>query len=162
MIEIQNYIGGTFTKAVSGQSFANINPSNGRVYGSIPDSDADDVESAVQAAQKALPGWIATSLEKKYEILNKIAILIKEQTEELALAETIDNGKPLWLSKSVDIPRASANFEFFATALRHFTSESYLSPPDVVSNTLRLPIGIVGCISPWLSLIHISEPTRPY
>ncbi len=149
MIEIQNFIGGVFQKAVSGISFDNINPSNGRIYGTIPDSDAQDVEQAVQAAQSAQKAWAETSADRKFEILNNIAVLIRQNLDQLALAECIDNGKPLWLAKKVDIPRAAANFEFFATAVKHYTSESYANPPDVISTTLRQPVGIVGCISPW-------------
>ena len=75
--------------------------------------------------------------------------MIDENLEALALAETNDNGKPLWLSKSVDIPRASANFRFFATGIMHFASESHNMEDKAVNYTLRQPIGIVGCISPW-------------
>lgn len=136
-------------KAVSGQSFDNINPSNGRVYGSIPDSDKEDVEKAVEAARGVQKAWAETSVDTRFDILNKIAVLIRENLDDLALAECIDNGKPLWLAKRIDIPRAAANFEFFATAIKHYASESYMNPPDVISTTFRQPVGIVGCISPW-------------
>jgi aminomuconate-semialdehyde/2-hydroxymuconate-6-semialdehyde dehydrogenase len=65
------------------------------------------------------------------------------------LAETNDNGKPLWLIKRVDIPRASANFRFFATGIMHFATESHTMEDKAVNYTLRQPVGIVGCISPW-------------
>jgi aminomuconate-semialdehyde/2-hydroxymuconate-6-semialdehyde dehydrogenase len=65
------------------------------------------------------------------------------------MAETIDNGKPLWLSKRMDIPRASSNFRFFATGIMHFANESHVMEDKAVNYTLRQPIGIVGCISPW-------------
>jgi aminomuconate-semialdehyde/2-hydroxymuconate-6-semialdehyde dehydrogenase len=76
-------------------------------------------------------------------------MLIDENMEALALAETNDNGKPLWLSKQVDIPRASANFRFFATGLMHFAAESHSMEDKSINYTLRQPIGVVGCISPW-------------
>lgn len=82
-------------------------------------------------------------------LLNRIADLIDENLEELALAETNDNGKPLWLSREVDIPRASANFRFFATGIMHFATESHAMGPTAINYTLRQPLGIVGCISPW-------------
>jgi aminomuconate-semialdehyde/2-hydroxymuconate-6-semialdehyde dehydrogenase len=81
--------------------------------------------------------------------MNRIAELIDENTEQLALAETNDNGKPLWLSRQMDIPRASANFRFFATGIMHFATESHQMEDRAVNYTLRQPIGIVGCISPW-------------
>ena len=88
-------------------------------------------------------------MEERFKILNRIAELIDAHLEELALAETNDNGKPLWLSKQVDIPRASANFRFFATGIMHFATESHNMEDKAVNYTLRQPIGIVGCISPW-------------
>jgi aminomuconate-semialdehyde/2-hydroxymuconate-6-semialdehyde dehydrogenase len=88
-------------------------------------------------------------VEERFKILNRIAELIDAHLEELALAETNDNGKPLWLSKQVDIPRASANFRFFATGIMHFATESHNMEDKAVNYTLRQPIGIVGCISPW-------------
>ena len=90
-----------------------------------------------------------TSLEERFAILNRIANLIEENLDTLALAETNDNGKPLWLAKKVDIPRAAANFRFFATAIMHFATASHHNEGVSVNYTLRQPIGIVGCISPW-------------
>jgi aminomuconate-semialdehyde/2-hydroxymuconate-6-semialdehyde dehydrogenase len=108
-----------------------------------------DVEVAVHAAKKAFPSWSVTPVEERFKILNRLAELIDKHLDELALAETNDNGKPLWLSKKVDIPRASANFRFFATGIMHFASESHTMDDKAVNYTLRQPIGIVGCISPW-------------
>ena len=99
--------------------------------------------------KKHFPQWSVTPVEKRFQILNRIAELIDEHLDELALAETNDNGKPLWLSKKVDIPRASANFRFFATGIMHFATESHNMEDKAINYTLRQPIGIVGCISPW-------------
>lgn len=101
------------------------------------------------AAEKAFSSWSITGTEERFKILNKIAELIDENAEILAVAETNDNGKPLWLSKKVDIPRASANFRFFATGIMHFAAESHHMEEKAVNYTLRQPIGIVACISPW-------------
>jgi len=117
--------------------------------GQIPDSNEKDVNIAVEAAKKAFVKWSITSPEERFRILNRIAELIDAHLPELALAETNDNGKPLWLSKKVDIPRASANFRFFATGIMHFATESHSMEDKAVNYTLRQPIGIVGCISPW-------------
>jgi aminomuconate-semialdehyde/2-hydroxymuconate-6-semialdehyde dehydrogenase len=97
----------------------------------------------------AVPLWSTTPAEERFKILNRIAELIDQNLDTLALAETNDNGKPLWLSKRVDIPRASSNFRFFATGLMHFATESHHMEDKAVNYTLRQPIGIVGCISPW-------------
>lgn len=146
---LENYIGGNFIGPLSGQFIDNFNPATGALYGQIPNSNDKDVDAAVKAAGKAFPEWSATTAEKRFSILNRIAELIDEHHEQLALAETNDNGKPLWLSKEVDIPRASSNFRFFATALMHFAAESHSMEGRAVNYTIRQPIGIVGCISPW-------------
>lgn len=146
---LENYIGGHFIGPLSGTFIDNINPATGEVYSHVPDSNFKDIDVAVQAAQKACKDWSSMALEKRFLILNRIAELIDEHMETLALAETNDNGKPLWLSKKVDIYRAAANFRFFATGLMHFASESHHSEGSMINFTLRQPIGIVGCISPW-------------
>lgn len=147
--QILNYIGGTFCKPISGQFLKNSNPATGKVYNQIPDSHREDVQNAVDAAKKAFPEWANSSAEYRFKILNKMADLIEENLEALALAETNDNGKPLWLSKKVDIPRAAENFRFFATGIMHFASESHNVQGKAINYTLRTPIGVVGCISPW-------------
>ncbi|MBK7433627.1 MAG: aldehyde dehydrogenase [Chitinophagaceae bacterium] len=146
---LENFIGGHFIAPLSGQFTDNINPATGQVYGQIPESNDKDIQAAVKAAKKAFPEWSTTPAEKRFELLNRIADLIDQHLDELALAETIDNGKPLWLSKRMDIPRASSNFRFFATAIMHFSNESHAMEDKAVNYTLRQPVGIVGCISPW-------------
>ncbi len=146
---LENYIGGNFIGPLSGQFLDNVNPATGEVYGQIPDSNHKDIDLAVGFAEKAFAEWSVMPAEKRFSILNKIADLIDENQEALALAETNDNGKPLWLSKKVDIYRAAANFRFFATGLMHFSNESHSMEDKAVNYTLRQPIGVVGCISPW-------------
>lgn len=146
---LENFIGGNFIGPLSGKFMDNINPATGEIYGQIPDSNEKDIEVAVHAAQKAYASWSATPAEKRFVILNRIAELIDENLDVLALTETNDNGKPLWLSKQVDIPRASSNFRFFATGIMHFAAESHSMEDKAINYTLRQPIGIVGCISPW-------------
>ncbi|MDP4261889.1 MAG: aldehyde dehydrogenase [Bacteroidota bacterium] len=147
--DIRNFIGGSFQPTRSGNYIDNINPATGELTGKVPDSNEKDVAEAVAAAQKAFPQWAATPVEKRFRLLNHIAGLIDEHLDELAVAETTDNGKPLWLSKKMDIPRAAANFRFFATGIMHFASESHNTEDKFINYTLRQPIGIVGCISPW-------------
>lgn len=147
---LENYIGGNFIAPLGGKFSEGINPATAEVYYHTPDSNEKDIEVAVHAAQNAFPDWSSASAETRFRILNTIADLIDEHADELALAETNDNGKPLWLSKQVDIRRASDNFRFFATGIMHFASESHsTNDKDAINYTLRQPIGIVGCISPW-------------
>jgi aminomuconate-semialdehyde/2-hydroxymuconate-6-semialdehyde dehydrogenase len=146
---LENYIGGNLIGPLSGQFIDNVNPATGEVFTRVPDSNEQDIDVAVKAAQKAFEEWSVMPVEKRFNILNRIASLIDENMDKLAMAETTDNGKPLWLSKRVDIPRASANFRFFATGIMHFASENHNMEDKVINYTLRQPIGIVGCISPW-------------
>lgn len=146
---IQNFIGGEFKDPISNQYIDNINPATGEKYGQIPNSNSQDVQAAVDAAKKAFPLWSTSTAETRFKILNRIAELIDENIDALALAETTDNGKPLSLSTRVDIPRASSNFRFFATGILHFSTESHVMEDKAVNYTMRQPIGVVGCISPW-------------
>lgn len=146
---ISNYIGGAFIAPAKGKYIENINPATGEIYSQIPDSTTEDINQAVAAAQAAFPQWSTTPAEEKFKILNRIAELIDQNLDALALAESNDNGKPLWLSKKVDIPRASSNFRFFATGLMHFATESHHMEDKAINYTLRQPVGVVGCISPW-------------
>ena len=149
-MNIQNYINGEFLPPITNSWVANYNPSNGEVYGQIPNSGKEDVENAYQAAKEAFPSWSNSTLEKRSQILSKIAALISERLPDLAAAESKDNGKPLKLAKAIDIPRASANFQFFANAITQFASEAHESVGlNAMNFTLRQPIGVVGCISPW-------------
>jgi aminomuconate-semialdehyde/2-hydroxymuconate-6-semialdehyde dehydrogenase len=147
--KIANYIAGSLQAPLNGQYIDNINPATGEVYSQTPDSDAKDVDEAVGAAKMAFESWGKTPAEERFKVLNRIAELIDENLDALALAETNDNGKPLWLSKRVDIPRASSNFRFFATGAMHFSTESHNMEDKAINYTLRQPIGVVGCISPW-------------
>lgn len=146
---IQNYINGKLVGAENGQSFDNYNPSNGQVYSQIPDSTQGDIQSAVVAASTAFPSWSATTRQDRSNLLLKIADLIDANHDRLAAAESKDNGKPIKLASRVDIPRASANFRFFATAILHESTEAHQTDQDAINMTLRTPIGVVGCISPW-------------
>ncbi|HNG89913.1 MAG TPA: aldehyde dehydrogenase, partial [Saprospiraceae bacterium] len=148
MTRIQNFIGGHYVPPQAGAYLPNVNPATGAQSGFIPDSDASDVEAAVQAAQAAFPAWAKLPLETRHDILRGVADGILQQLERLAEAESADSGKTITTARTVDIPRAALNFKFFATALLHFASESHYAPGSL-SYTLRQPLGVVGCISPW-------------
>jgi aminomuconate-semialdehyde/2-hydroxymuconate-6-semialdehyde dehydrogenase len=149
-MKIKNFINGEFLFPEADRWIDNYNPAIGEMYGQIPNSSKEDVEKAVEAASVAFPKWSNTTIETRSQILSKIAQLIQDRLPELAAAESKDNGKPLKLAKSIDIPRAAANFQFFANAISQFSSESHESTGlNAINFTLRHPIGVVGCISPW-------------
>jgi aminomuconate-semialdehyde/2-hydroxymuconate-6-semialdehyde dehydrogenase len=150
MKKIQNYIDGKLISPLSEKYFDNYEPATGKVYSEIPDSDASDIDLAVESAKKAFETWSQTSQEYRHDLLMKLVKLIEENHEELSQAESRDNGKPLSLARKVDIPRAATNFKFFASAITHFSAEAHeMDGQDVFNFTLRRPIGVVGCISPW-------------
>lgn len=149
-MNIKNYINGEFVNPILDNWIDNYNPSNGEVYGQIPNSSKEDVEKAYEAAAKAFPNWSNSTLATRSKILSKIAELIKGKLQFLAEAESKDNGKPISLAKAIDILRAAANFQFYANAITQFSSEAHESVGlNAVNFTLRQPIGVVGCISPW-------------
>lgn len=115
----------------------------------IARSDARDVAAAVESARRAFPEWSALPAKGRSEILLRISQRIKDHLEDLALAETNDQGKPLWLSRSVDIPRAVDNMAFFATEILHTHTDAHQTDEHVINFTVRKPLGVVGCISPW-------------
>ncbi len=149
MIKIQNYIDGKLVDPKTNEFLENYAPATGELFSRTPNSTSADVELAVQAAQKAFPAWSRMSISDRSRCLHKLANLIDENLEELAQCETLDTGKPIKLSRSVDIPRASANIRFFASAIVNFSSESHIMEGEAVNYTRRAPIGVVGCISPW-------------
>lgn len=149
MKKIQNYIAGELCPPNKGEYLDNYNPATGKVYSLIPDSDKSDVDKAVLAAKSAFPAWAALSLEKRMGYLMAIADKIEANLEGLAMAESNDNGKPLWLSKAVDIPRAASNFRFYATAIMHDKTDCFDMGKVAINYTTRKPIGVAGCISPW-------------
>src|SRR5687767_1513092 len=125
MDKIKNYINGELIEPLSKAYLDNIDPSSGKVYSLIPDSDERDVELAVAAAKAAFKSWSNTSKETRARILQRIAFLIEDNLDKLALIESVDNGKPLHLAKTVDIPRAAANFNFYATGILHYSANSH-------------------------------------
>ncbi len=149
MDKILNYINGEFTESIDNEWINNVDPSIGKVYSLIPDSNGNDLELAVKAAEIAFDNWSNSSIDYRSKIMNNIAELIMKHVDDLARAESIDNGKPFSLAKKIDIPRAAKNMAFFASAIKHDSSDSHQMSNIALNYTLRKPIGIVGCISPW-------------
>ncbi|MEM7185057.1 MAG: aldehyde dehydrogenase [Bacteroidota bacterium] len=150
MQKILNYIDGVFQEPIGGGWLDNYEPATGQVYSTIASSSSEDIAAAYKAAQAAFPSWSNTSIDERSRVLIRIADLIEQNLERLAEAEAKDNGKPLSLAKAVDIPRASSNFRFFGNAITQFATEAHESVGlNAMNFTLRQPIGVVGCISPW-------------
>ncbi|MFC3650684.1 aldehyde dehydrogenase [Dyella humi] len=124
-------------------------PATGAVFAQSPDSSAADVDAAAKAAQKAAPGWAATPAETRARLLHRLADLIEARLDEFAALESRDSGKPVSLAKRLDIPRAVSNLRFFAAAIVGWESEAHAMETGAINYTLRHPLGVVGCISPW-------------
>lgn len=149
MEKLLNLIDGELSQARNGGWLDVHEPATGAVYAHLADSDAADVEAAVEAAERAFPAWNAMGREGRSKALLKLAELIEADMDGFVADESRDNGKPTALARRVDIPRAVANLRFFATAILHFPSEAHLMDDVAVNYTDRQPIGVVGCISPW-------------
>ncbi|MEA2488302.1 MAG: aminomuconate-semialdehyde/2-hydroxymuconate-6-semialdehyde dehydrogenase, partial [Acidobacteriota bacterium] len=148
-MRLGNFINGCFVPPRAGAYLEDIAPASGEVLAHIPDSDRDDVADAVRAAKAAFPVWSKTPAETRSRLLLKLADLIERNLDELARLESEDNGKPVALAKRLDIPRAVANFRFFATAILHHASEAHMTDDTALNYTLRQPVGVAGLISPW-------------
>ena len=147
---ILNFINGQPTTPQNDHWIDNVCPATGNVVGKIANSDAADVEAACLSAAAAFPSWSETPVDKKSAIMMKIADLIDQNHSALSLAESEDSGKPISRAKTIEIPRAASNFRFYANAITQFSSEAHESIGQSALNiTLRQPLGIVGCISPW-------------
>lgn len=149
MLHIRNFYDGRFVDPLSGSWLENVNPATGAVYSLVARSSAEDVAAAVSAAERAFPQWSAMPTRQRSEVLLSISRRIRERLEELAMAESNDQGKPLWLSRAVDIPRAVDNMAFFATEILHTETPAFRTDEHTMNYTVRSPLGVVGCISPW-------------
>ncbi|MGH7657228.1 MAG: aldehyde dehydrogenase family protein, partial [Gemmatimonadales bacterium] len=162
MQDLPHFINGEPAPPDSGEWLDNVEPATGKVYSRVASGDAADVERAVAAAGAAFPGWSHTPAAERSRILLRIAGLIEENLEALARAESIDSGKPVSLARRVDIPRAVANFRFFATAILHTATEAHSTDHQAINYTLRRPRGVAGLISPWnLPLYLLSWKIAP-
>src|SRR6266581_9437685 len=144
-----NFIGGKWTPPVKGAYFENISPVFGRPFTEIARSSAEDVELALDAAHAAKDRWARTSPTDRANVLNRFADRMEANLETLALAETIDNGKPIRETLAADIPLAIDHFRYFAGCIR--AQEGSLSEidNDTVAYHFHEPLGVVGQIIPW-------------
>lgn len=149
MKQYNHFINGEYRPSSKGGTLDIINPATGLTYATLASGDATDVQLAYLAADHASAAWASTPLSKRQTILQKMADLIEAKSEEFAQAEMTDTGKPIALARRLDIPRAASNFSFFAAAASQLSSESHYMPGQALNYTMRQPVGVVGCISPW-------------
>jgi aminomuconate-semialdehyde/2-hydroxymuconate-6-semialdehyde dehydrogenase len=162
MERISNFVEGEHVPPENGAWLDNVEPATGRVYSQVARSDASDIDRAVEAARAAAPGWAALPAGERSRLLLELARRIEADLERFARAESIDTGKPIGLARAVDIPRAVANFRFFATAIVHWATEAHVTDGQALNYTLRRPRGVVGLISPWnLPLYLLSWKIAP-
>ncbi|GKU82156.1 aldehyde dehydrogenase family protein [Niallia sp. NCCP-28] len=147
--EYKLYINGKWTKGTEGKLMASHNPSNGEKLVDFVDASYADVDAAVDAATEAFKTWKKVSLIERSNLLLKIADLIDENAERLAIVETLDNGKPLRETKAIDIPLSSDHFRYFAGVIRAEEGSAQGFDEDTLSIVIKEPIGVVGQIIPW-------------
>src|ERR1700677_3632665 len=144
-----NFIGGEWVKPVGGEYFDNISPITGEPFTSIPRSREADIELALDAAHRAKTAWGKTSTTDRANILNRIADRMEANLQRLAVAETIDNGKPLRETMAADIPLAIDHIRYFAGCIRAQEGSLSQIDEDTVAYHFHEPLGVVGQIIPW-------------
>jgi len=144
-----HFIGGQWVAPESGEYFDNISPIDGMAFTQAARGNAKDIDKAIDAAHKAFATWSKTSVTERSNMLLKIAQIVEDNLEYLAVIETIDNGKPIRESRAADLPLVIDHFRYFAGVIR--SEEGSVSELDdsTVSINLHEPIGIVGQIIPW-------------
>lgn len=148
-MRIPHFIDGAFVESSRGAWLDVVEPATGRVHAQVADASAEDIDAAVRGAARAFPSWAATPAQERSRLLLRLAELIERDLEKLARLESRDAGKPIAAARAVDIPRAAANFRFFATAILHTRSDLHVTDSDALNYTLRAPRGVCGLISPW-------------
>ena len=143
-----HWIDGKPAEPANGQWLDVFDPATGEVAAQVADGDARDVDAAVAAAQAAFPAWSSLPNSERARWLERLADAIEARLDEFAQVEASDGGKPLALARDIEIPRAISNLRFFAHAATQFASESHHGEAGL-NYSLRLPLGVAGCISPW-------------
>jgi len=143
------FIDGKWVESACGKSFTTTNPANGETLAVCANACADDIDRAVDAAWDAFHSWKKTSPQERAAMLLKIADLIDANAEHLAMVETLDNGKPIRETSSIDVPLSSDHFRYFASAIRTEEGMATMIDNTTMSLVLREPLGVVGQIIPW-------------
>jgi len=142
-------IDGKWVDAKDGATFETYCPADGTLLATCAQAAQEDVDMAVRAAWKAFETWKDVSPQERSSILLKIADLIDENAEKLALIETLDNGKPIRETRTIDVPLSSDHFRYFAGAIRAYEGRAVMIDKNTLSIILSEPIGVVGQIIPW-------------
>ncbi|XP_021549063.1 2-aminomuconic semialdehyde dehydrogenase isoform X2 [Neomonachus schauinslandi] len=141
LLTLENFINGMFVPCNS--YIDSYDPSTGDVYCRVPNSGKEEIDAAVEAARAAFPGWAARSPQERSQVLHRLADLLEQSLEELAQAESRDQGKTITLARTMDIPRSVQNFRFFASSILHHTSEcTQMDHVGCLHYTVRAPVGI--------------------
>lgn len=143
------FIDGEWKNSSDGEVFKSYSPATGEMLAEISEATKEDVDSAVKAARKALPEWAKTSPIERQNLLLKIADIIDANTEHLAMVETLDNGKPIRETTTVDVPMSSDHFRYFAGVIRAEEGTATMLDDNTMSLVVKEPIGVVGQIIPW-------------
>ncbi len=146
-MQVLNFVDGAFQNTP--QVLENVTPGTGQVFGTIPRSGSAEVEQVMAAAERAFPSWSKTPVAERAACLERLADAVRDHADMLAKEEARDNGKPLSVAAQVDIPRAEKNLRFYASGIQHYASESHAMEGEAINYTLRKPLGVVACISPW-------------
>ena len=157
MIQIRDYIkdsyqlfiGGQWVDSADGKTFKSYCPADGRELATCAEATREDVDRAVESAWKAFESWKNTTVAERAAVLNKIADIIDENKELLAMVETLDNGKPLRETMAIDIPFSAEHFRYFAGVILAEEGSATMLDNQTLSLILREPIGVVGQIVPW-------------
>lgn len=162
MSRLANFINGEQVEPDTGEYLDVIEPATGQLLAQVPDSGAADIHRAVNAALNAFEDWSARPVAERARILLRLADLIEADLDALARDEASNTGKPITLARTVDIPRAVANFRFFATAVLHASSLCHDTDGRALNYTLRRPRGVAAIITPWnLPLYLLSWKVAP-
>ena len=145
----QLFIGGQWKDASDHETFKTICPADGSILAECAQATKEDVDEAVKAAWEAFKTWKHTTVAERADVLNKIAAIIDENKEHLAMVESMDNGKPIRETLAVDIPMAADHFRYFAGCIQAEEGSANILGKDTLSLILREPIGVVGQIVPW-------------
>lgn len=162
-MDCKHFINGQYISSFNGRTFDNINPATEEVLGKVSEGGKEEIDLAVGVARRALNGpWKTMTLNDRIAVIRRIGGIILERKDELARLESLDTGKPLWLSSSVDIPRSAFNFHFFADYLRSVGNEAYHTDDVAINYSIRRPVGVVGLINPWnLPLLLLTWKLAP-
>jgi phenylacetaldehyde dehydrogenase len=148
-------IGGQWVESRNGKTLESVDPATARPLTTVPRGDANDVDRAVRAARAAFESaaWREISPIDRGRLLNRLADLIEEHAEELALLEAHDNGKPVRVARAVDVGSSAKLFRYFAGWPSKFEGSTVPVSPrgglSILNYTVHEPVGVVGAIVPW-------------